>query len=390
MDPYIFKRLWRRPWLSLCSLILSVTLCFLMGYLANYREGQQTELEQIKAQYDVLCIVTDRRGTHSDSLRMNDTVAQLITDTSETGLAQYVRDLCITKEFFYTSPVMGVTDDIFNPMLIGVSDPRCNPSLDPKQDGEVTYFVEDFYKQSDYICLISEDKYRSLDADTVKMFVEDPFIDPDLYSFFGSGAMEMTIGGYYSGTGDTVFISFEASQRLCDEISRGLRSSDSLFFFAADNEKLAEIYEVGGKVFGTVDPNTNDKMFLQIALTIHDKQYRATVAALEQNIQRTTYLLPLMLLVSLSVGFLVSFLSTRGENRTYALMRSLGMTRGRLFGSILREQLLLTFLAAGVTMLIMAQIFPVACYILCHSVGCCLAIIRSIRISPTAILREQE
>ena len=31
MDPYLFKRLWRRPWLSLCGLVLSLTLCILLG-----------------------------------------------------------------------------------------------------------------------------------------------------------------------------------------------------------------------------------------------------------------------------------------------------------------------------------------------------------------------
>lgn len=390
MDPYLFKRLWRRPWLSLCSLILSVTLCFLMGYLANYRQGQQAKLQQIKEQYDVLCIVTDRRGTRSDSLRMSDQVAQLLSDTSETGLAQYVRELRITKEFLYTSPVLGVTDKIWNPTLMGVSDPRCSPMLDPEEGGEVTYLVEDFYSQSEYVCLISEETYRNLDRDTVKLFIEDPFIDPGLYEYLGSGMVEMTIGGYYAGGGNTVFISFDASQRLCDEISKGIRSSDSVSFFASDNEKLPEIYEVSGKVFGTVDPNAGDKAFLQIAMTIQDGQYRATVTALEQNITRTGYLLPVVLLLGLGVGFLISFLFTRSERKTYALMRTMGMTRWRLFGSILREQLLLVAIAVLAAIALTREPVPGAVYFLCYAIGCAACIFRPIRVPPTAILREQE
>lgn len=390
MDPYLFKRLWRRPWLSLCSLVLSVTLCFLMGYLSNYRKNQQEELQKVKEQYDVLCIVTDRRGTRSDSLRMSDQVAQLLADTSETGLAQYVRDLRITKEFFYTSPALGVTDDIFYPMVVGVSDPRCSPLLDPEEGGEVTYLVDDFYNQSEYVCLISEQKYRELERDTVKLFLEDPFIDPGFYDFFGSGMVELTIGGYYAGSSDTVFISFDASQRLCDEISAELRSSDSLCFFAADNERLPEIYEVSGKVFGTVDPNTSDKAFLQIAMTIQDGQYRASVTALEQNITRTGYLLPIVLMLGLGVGVLISFLFTRSERRTYALMRTLGMTRGRLFGSILREQLLLVALAVLTATAVTREPVYGGIYFLCYGIGCAACILRAIRIPPTAILRDQE
>ena len=28
--------------------------------------------------------------------------------------------------------------------------------------------------------------------------------------------------------------------------------------------------------------------------------------------------------------------------------------------------------------------------LLCHGIGCCIAVIRSVRVAPTAILREQE
>jgi hypothetical protein len=161
-------------------------------------------------------------------------------------------------------------------------------------------------------------------------------------------------------------------------------------FFAADNEKLPEIYEVSGKVFGTVDPNAGDRAFLQIAMTIYDGQYRATVTALEQNIVRTGYLLPIVLLLGLGVGFLISFLFTRSERRTYALMRTLGMTRWRLFGSILREQLILVAVAVLVATVLTREIIPGAVYFLCYGVGCTACIFRAIHVPPTAILREQE
>lgn len=88
------------------------------------------------------------------------------------------------------------------------------------------------------------------------------------------------------------------------------------------------------------------------ALTIHDEQYNATIAVLEQNIERTRYLLPLVSLLGLGVGFLISFLATRGGRRTYALMRTVGMTKDKLLASILRKQLLLPILAVIVISLL--------------------------------------
>jgi len=90
------------------------------------------------------------------------------------------------------------------------------------------------------------------------------------------------------------------------------------------------------------------------------------------------------------MGFLISFLATRGESKTYALMRTLGMTKGKLFASILREQMFLTVLAALGVALVSGSYFTALGYLLCHSVGCCIAVIRSVRVSPAAILREQE
>ena len=114
------------------------------------------------------------------------------------------------------------------------------------------------------------------------------------------------------------------------------------------------------------------------------------MAALEQNIQRTALLVPLILLVSLGVGFLVSVLPTRSERRTYALMRTLGMTRGRLFGSILREQLLLPTTAAVFCAIAAGKPLSALSYLIFHTIGCCIAVVRSVRVPPTAILREQE
>ena len=161
-------------------------------------------------------------------------------------------------------------------------------------------------------------------------------------------------------------------------------------FLAADNERLDELYSVAKRYFSKVDPNAGNKLAHKPALTVYDEQYRATIAALEQNIERTGYLLPVVLLLGLGVGFLISFLFTRSERRTYALMRTLGMTRGRLFGSILREQLLLVVIAVAAAVAMTGEIMQGAVYFLCYAVGCAACIFKAIRVPPTAILRDQE
>ena len=382
MDPYLWNRLLRRPWLSLVSLILSGVLCFLLVFLTGYQQSQQTELAQIKSTYDILCVVTDRKGTTSSGLRQKDDAVKFVRDQSSTGLGQYIRDLRVTKEYKFSAPIS-------EGFLIGVTSERCDNRLNSDAGAQVTYFIQDFYQQDGYFCIVSEQVYLQLaeEENSVDLFIQDPYIDPRYYSFYGTGTVTFEVAGYYAGTGSDIFISFETSQLLADEISGGLRSFDSMSFLAADNEQLAELKEAASSMFGDVDPILT---WPKLALTVHDEQYRTTVAALEQDIQRTRYLLPLVQLLGLCAGFLISFLATQGERKTYALMRTLGMTKGRLFLSILREQLILTVLAVSLVSLLTGRAYAAVGYLICYSIGCCTAVIRSVRIPPTAILREQE
>ena len=388
MDPYVLKRLWRRPWLSLCSLILSLVLCLLMGYLSQYRQGQAERLQETKDSFDILCVVTNLQGSISTDLRIEDEVQNFVLD-KENGLGNLIRDVRITKRFEYQSEDFTFEYMGKEPCLIGVTNERCATVLDSGAGAYVTYLEDGFYESNDNICIVSQMTYQQLGSETLSLQISDPVSFKSWRSPDGERTLEFRIVGYYTGGGGDIYIPYETSQRLSREIC-GVGGCDEISFLAVDNEGLEYLLDTASAMFRSVNPLVGNNKSSALAITIYDEQYRATVATLEQNIQRTTYLLPLMLLVSLGVGFLVSFLSTRGESRTYALMRSLGMTRGRLFGSILREQLLLTVLAAGITLLVMGQPIPTVGYLLCHAIGCSLAIIRSIRISPTAILREQE
>lgn len=130
MDPYLFKRLWRRPWLSLCSLILSCVLCLLMGLLSGYRQELENRLAETKMEYDILCIATNRHGVASTGLKMGEEILNFVFDESEEGLMQFAREVRVTKEFRYSCFQAGLVAQ-GDQLLIGVNDERCDPKLDP-------------------------------------------------------------------------------------------------------------------------------------------------------------------------------------------------------------------------------------------------------------------
>lgn len=389
MDPYVLKRLWRRPWLSLCSLILAGLLCVLLSYLSDYRQDQQTRLQEVKENFEILCVATNLSGSNSTNLKIEPEVADFVFDR-ETGLGSHAKDVRITKRFEYDAPTLIFEYFTGEMAVTGVTSPRCAQALDVNQGGYVTWLEDGFYESSENICVVSQMTYDSLENLVIPMRLTDPvsykvWRDPES----GSATLELRVVGYYTGGGADIYIPYGTSQKLLEEIT-GKGGCDAISFLAADNEGLEELRKAASKMFYSVNPLAGNTAASTLALSIYDEQYRATVAALEQNIQRTALLLPLILLVSLGVGFLVSILATRSERRTYALMRTLGMTRGRLFGSVVREQLLLPILAAVLTSLVMHKPIAALAYLIFHTIGCFIAVIRSVRVPPTAILREQE
>ena len=385
MDPYLFKRLWRRPWLSLCSLILSAALCFLLCFLSGYQQEQREKLIETQESFEILCVVTNVKGTQSTSLRLGSWASYFVT-APEYDMHRHIKDLRMTKEFEVDCPVLGISDAL----LTGVTNERCDDALNPAMGGGTDIWVQDFYESEEMLCLVSEEVRQMLgDTDTVTLYVTDPCVNRTHQPELGKGTVEFRVAGTYAGKGAALFMPFNASQALGVEISQKA-TVDSIAFLAADNRELEALSEAASVEFQAVDPLAADASIRSAALTIHDEQYRATVAALEQNIERTAYLLPLIAMLGLAVGFLISFLSTRGEIRTYALMRTLGMTRGKLFMSILREQMLLTVLAVAMVSAVTKSILPAGFFLICYAVGCGTAVIRSVRVPPTAILREQE
>ena len=389
MNPYILKRLWRKPWLSLCALVLTAVLCFLMSWITGYIQQQEQELEQVRTNFQILCVVTNRGGNRSTSLRM--TPMELYPLTDETApLNAHIEDLRLTKEFVGGGSVLGLNKED----VLGVTNPRCHGSLDPAMGGQVELYLEDFWEREDKVCLISQEacgKLRAMQEDpkaplepgtTLRLTVEDPYSTE-------ASMVELTVAGTYAGVGKTIFLPFPAARALSVELS-GRLTCDSASFVVRDNLRLAELAQAAGENFGPVDPSAGDSGTPRLALTIHDEVYRSTLATLEQNIRRGELTLPILLVLCLACGLLTGFLGTRGEIRAYALMRTLGTTQLKLMASILLEQILLPLLAVCLVGLTMKAPLQALLCLLFQLAGCVIPTIKAVRTPPTAILRDQE
>ena len=382
MSPFFFKRILRAPTKYIAVLLVCLLLAGLIGFLFEYRAKQSEKLIETQETAEVLCVVTDTKGTKSTSLGMGYSAIFAVTDPDYYRLPEYVKDVRAVKEF----KIGG------QPVLFAITSPKCAENLDPKKGGEVTLFREDFYDSDDLICLVSEKSYETLVAEAeINDYVTDPRVSPELkkdLNVQGTDLFSFTVAGTYQGGGDDIYIPFETGMIICDKLARA-RSIDSLSFLAKDNTKLDELRDAASDVFGTVDPYGTDGG-LRFALTVHDEDYQLMLTALHQNIERTGYLIPVTFGLALAAGFLMGFIATRNESNTYALMRSVGMTKRRLLLAALLEQLLLPLLACAVMGAVFRAPLPALAVFLLYALGCTAAVLRAVSVSPTKLLREQE
>src|SRR5699024_19370 len=193
--------------------------------------------------------------------------------------------------------------------------------------------------------------------------------------------------GFYLGAGTEIFLSWPCAERLMEDISETL-SCDSMTFFARDNRQLSALAEAAASTFCPVDPTGSSTIFMY-AMTVHDSQYLETVDALETNIRRTQLLIPALLLGALAAGFLSSYLAMRGERRSFALMRAVGMPRGRLTLAILAEQLLPPAIGCA-TAILWGNVLAGGVLLLCTVLGIGVGAIPIFRLRPAALLSKKE
>ena len=380
MMTMIFKRMLRRPGLSLAGLILAAALCFVLCFLVRYRDAQAAQLEETRKTYVVRGVVTDARGTKSNNLCLNRMFLDFVQD-EEKGLWPYITDVRMIKNLECES-------DLGTGLAVGVTSPETDRRLDASLVGGYYTDKADFFESKDFCCLVPEYAYEQYRGGQIACRLTNSYTSAGLGSIGDNNGAEfkLDVVGWYKGDGADVILSFPAVQRLGGRLTNTV-SVDAISFALKDNTQADLVREIAAKEFIRPDPSS---LSFRPALTIQDRQYRAALTELEQNVRRTERLLPLSAFLSLAAGFFMGFLSVRGETRTYALMRTLGVGAGRLTAMVLAEQLLLPALCAAAVGLIMGRPLPALIYFACHAAGCFLAVLRPALAAPTKLLRAQE
>ena len=377
MNIYLLKHLGRKPWNTVATVFFCAVLCFLICFLSSYAARQEKELLNVQENMDIKCVITNARGNQTTELGIRAKYIDFVMNESS-PFHQYVGEVETSKTFY-------VENDKNYP-YIGVSSEIVSDDLDPAMGG--AYVAEiDFMNSSDFVCLVSMGEYEALKDKTLTVDIYDPraknednTVRHKVYSF--------RVVGYYAGEGSVVYIPIRTAITMSSQIAmNGYYKFEEMSFTVKDNTRLKEMKETAKEVFIEAKPD-NDRNAVDFALVFYDSNYLTTVANLKQSIGSVNFMLPFIMMLGLGLGFIISFLSTKGESRRYALMRAVGKTRVGLFFSVMCEQSIIPLFVAALCSVVFFAPLAALEFFLFYEIGCVVAVIKVVSVRPMTILRE--
>ena len=323
--------LWRRKGSSALLMAVAALGVFASAALYSLSVRQEAAMAELEQNARIQCVVTSAQGQNSSNLGMISAfVDMLMGMRHERGcyLDEYVRDV----RALAAMPLQEPADMELRRILSFDSDSALSAvegaSIELQEGWEETVFRTD-----QRVCLVPE----GLEA--------RPGPDGALYvtaaAEDGMPVDLQVIGTVSGGPGDVIWCPFYVQRQ------EGLSEAflvESCSFDIGDNARLDECKAAIFETF--VEPKlSNTGGSITYGVLVQDETYLATMEEFQANLSLLRILLPVLIALCGGISFFAAYLTTRGRVREFAVMRSLGMKRGRVFLLVFEEYVLLT--AAG-------------------------------------------
>lgn len=338
------KMLWRRRLVSL--LLLGVALIGVFSSLAlhSLTRRQEDALKIAIEQTLIHCVMTDVRGLNSDNLNVPSSFADIFSGMRgnefdpKKNLSPLVKNVRAKATFPLTSP----SDTFMCRVLTFDSDSRLN-SIDGYAIEYADGYDESVLKTQERVCFIPRDMQGMQIGDDGREYFS-------VLSETGESFLLKVAGRVGNGSNNVIYVPFNMSSD--DNVLSEAFFMDSCSFDVCDSlipeQTLSKKKELFFSNPYIVEPNIkNEPQNLSVGILVQDASYLEMRSEMESNLKLLTFLLPLLILIMGCIGFFASFLTTRGRVTEFAVMRSMGMKRIRLFALVFCEQAIPAF-AGGI------------------------------------------
>lgn len=324
--------LWRRKGTSILLAAVAALGVFASAALQNLTAQQETSIANMVQNTQIHCVVTDPQGSSSDNLQMFSAFVDMLMGKRHARgcyLDEYVKNVRAKASIPLDQPA-GMTLR----RILSFDSDSALAAVAGVHIALTEGWSEDVFQTSARVCVIPAE--LEIQAGTAGQ--------PYIRIVMNGVPMELQVIGTVSGSsGDVIWCPFYLQTE--EEISEVFRV-ESCSFNILDNSRLEACKTAIYETF--IEPSlSNVDDGLSYGVLIQDETYQSTLSELRSNLSILQLLLPILMVLCGCIGFLSTYLSTRGRIREFAVMRCLGVRRRRIFAQVFGEQLLLAVLGAA-------------------------------------------
>lgn len=318
----------RKRWTLLLLFIALLETCAAM-VLCSLTARQEAALEKTVDDTVISCVITDSQGTNQDNLHM------------ATGFVDLLCGLRHERGYYQDEHIKNVRSKASIKLIapkeytmVCLLTPDSDYALTAAGGGSMILFDgwdASVFAGNQEVCVIPQG-----------LVVDGEYIEIDNGNF----SVSLRIIGTHTGSAKTLYCPFHTMD--FHDGQSYMITADSCSFDIRDTRRLDEAKASLYEVFADLNADDQSGIRPAFAVRINDDILRNTLEEIRGNIRTLHLLIPALLIIEGAVGFFAAYLSTQSRLREYAVMRCLGMTRGRIFRLTFGEYLALAVVGAAV------------------------------------------
>ncbi len=352
MFPYVCCSIKRRKTQNLVTVGISVMLVLLLNLYFGSIRSYQTQLADLSENVPIFCQITNLNGTMGNELFISEQIVEALEQSA------YVKDLS------YMTVVMAGEGDFkeieyskyLNLYVVGANDVEAVGEMTADMFSLDEQSLDELLASDRMECIVNEEAlikrgWEIGDRITLKCYYYDPaseFQKIQLHSM--GGTVEVTIAGTMKETeGKTNAIQTDII--IPGRASRNLFAQFGLKFFADTvtfhvnnpldlNGFKEEMQDIG---LMEIVPEAGNS-YTGYALVVRDADFIASATHLRHSTELMQSFLPVVCILVLLIGYVVSYLAGNSRREEFALMRLQGVKKLSAAFLFLTEQMILVLI----------------------------------------------
>lgn len=352
MFSYVCCSIKRRKTQNLVTVGISVMLVLLLNLYFGSIRSYQTQLADLSENVPIFCQITNLNGTMGNELFISEQIVEALEQSA------YVKDLS------YMTVVMAGEGDFkeieyskyLNLYVVGANDVEAVGEMTADMFSLEEQSLDELLASDRMECIVNEEALKKRgweigDRITLKCYYYDPaseFQKIQLHSM--GGTVEVTIAGTMKETeGKTNAIQTDII--IPGRASRNLFAQFGLKFFADTvtfhvnnpldlNGFKEEMQDIG---LMEIVPEA-ESSYTGYALVVRDADFIASATHLRNSTELMQSFLPVVCILVLLIGYVVSYLAGNSRREEFALMRLQGVKKLPAAFLFLAEQMILVLI----------------------------------------------